>query len=121
MVKKFVQHNYPNEYTNHELYNDWNRCSITVGKVSNWLQNVKATGRVNLPIANSKSNSIRYQTKKLAENLLIAKIEIDKIKKDCKNKLEMASKLTSRKLAAKMGIHFTTANKYLNILEKNEY
>ena len=113
LIKKFVQLNHPNEFADHEMYKDWDRCSITVNKVNNWVQNVKASGRINVP---RQSDSIKYQTKMKAENLLKAKTEIDKIKNDCKNK-DMEFKLTGKKLASIMGIHCTTAHKYLKILE----
>lgn len=113
-IKAFVQENYPKEYINHELYDDWDQCSITVNKINNWMKNLSNHGCVTVT---RKYPSSTKNTRKSEEGLLRAESEIEEIKKSCKNKLELASNLTGRNLAIKMGVSRTTANRYLNILE----
>ena len=114
IIKTFVKKHHPKEYNNFEIYNDWDQCSITVGQLNRWRKNVITSGCVNV---DWKLSSNKYRTQQLAEGLHRAKSEIEEIKKKCKNNLDLAYRLTGRKLASKLDISKTTANKYLNILE----
>ena len=79
-----------------------------------WIRNVKNFGCISRPTP--KYNS-KKRKKKYEEELLRAKGEIEEIKKQCKDKSDMAFKLTGPKLATKLGVCQSTANKYLRILE----
>ena len=119
-IKAFVQVHFPKEYTNHENYNDWERCSINKNKVAYWVRNVKNLGCTTRP---TPKYSSKKREKKLEEELLRAKGVIEEFKKQCKNKLDMGLSgyevmLTGPKLAAKMGVSRSTGRRYLNILEK---
>ena len=114
-IKSFVKEHFPKEFINHEIYDDWDRCSITVNKVNNWVRNVNTAGCITPTWKYPSSNK---HSRKLAEDLLRAECEIEEMKRSCKNKLEMASNLTGTRLAVKMGISRKTANRYLNILER---
>ena len=113
-IKAFVRVHFPNEYINHDIYNDWDRCSITRNKLSGWMKNVNSFGCLARP---RKPLFAFKRVQQLAEKLLMAKSIIADIKKKAKRKLDLAFTLTSSKLAARMGISRRTSNRYLNILE----
>ena len=109
-IRTYVQEHFPQEFTNHEMYDDWEKCSITVNKVYRWIKNVKTAGTATVPW---KFPSSSHSKRKHEEGLVRAKSEIEEIKKSACN-------LTGGKLAEKMGICRSTANKYLNILERQK-
>ena len=106
--KSFVQEHFPTEYTNHEIYNDWENCSIKARELHRWKNNVKTFGCIKKPYIKADH---KRRKKKLVEDLQRAKHEVEEIKKI------NGIKLTASKLASRMGIHVTTANRYLNILD----
>ena len=116
-IKAFVKVHFPNEYINFEIYNDWDQCSITRSKLSNWINNVQTIGCLKRPVVPYPKNC--KQRQKLSENLRLAKSMIEEIKNAAKGTLDLANGLSASMLAGKMGISRTTANKYLNILERH--
>ena len=109
-IKAFFQVHFPNEYINHDIYKDWDRCSITRSKLTGWMNNVNTLGCLNKP----RKPFFLGKVQDLAERLLTAKSIIADIKNSSKRKLDLTFTLTASKLAAKMGISRSTANKYLN-------
>ena len=43
-IKAFIKVHFPNECINYDIYNDWNRCSITKGELKNCMDYVLEPG-----------------------------------------------------------------------------
>lgn len=114
-IKEFFRVHFPKEHENHDLYNDWDKCSIKKSTVMHWVKNVSDLGCIKKSWTYPSEDC--KQSRQLGENLLVAEKMIDEIKNSSEGNKDLAVNLTASKLAGKMGISRSSANKYLNILE----